>query len=255
MKKHNGTPSGRRVTLSRAMSKLGHCSRTQAETLINEGRVRINGTRARDCRIWIDLDLDVLAVDGASVRRAAKSYVMLNKPRGLITTRDDPGGRDTVFSCLRALNTSHISPVGRLDKASEGLLLFTNDTVLAQRLLDPETNVRKIYHVRVSGKPTETDMGQMVAGIADRGESLTASSARVLRSAEKNVWLEVELREGRNRQIRRMVEALGFECQRLVRVGIDTLSLGSLKKGEYRCLNDIEIESLRRRVGLPVLAG
>ncbi len=253
MKKHNSEPGGRRVTLSRAMSKIGYCSRTQAEILINEGRVRINGARATDCRMWIDLDLDVIAVDDVSVRAAAKSYIMLNKPRGLITTRDDPGGRDTVFSCLRDLNTSHISPVGRLDKASEGLLLFTNDTVLAQRLLDPKTNVKKIYHVRVSGKPTESHIGQMMTGIQDRGETLTASSARILRLVEKNGWLEVELREGRNRQIRRMVEGLGFECQRLVRIGIDTLSLGSLSKGEYRCLSDVEIGTLRRRVGLSIV--
>ncbi|WP_080868009.1 pseudouridine synthase [Agrobacterium tumefaciens] len=253
MKNHHGKQGGSRVTLSRAMSKIGYCSRTQAETLINEGRVRVNGSRATDCRLWIDLDLDVMAVDGVQVRAAAKSYIMLNKPRGLITTRDDPGGRDTVFSCLRDLNPSHISPVGRLDEASEGLLLFTNDTVLAQRLLDPETNVKKIYHVRVSGKPTESDIRHIMSGIQDRGETLTASSARILRFVEKNGWLEVELREGRNRQIRRMVEALGFECQRLVRVGIDTLSLGSLNKGEYRYLSEVEIGTLGRRVGLPIV--
>ena len=248
MKNHNIRPGGRGVTLPRAMSKLGYCSRTQAETLINEGRVKINGRSTKDCQLWVDLDLDELAVDGETVGKAANCYVMLNKPRGLVTTRKDPGGRDTVFSCLRTLDVPHISPVGRLDKASEGLLLFTNDTTLAQRLLDPETNVRKIYHVQVSGKPSDLDVKRMTSGIQDRGELLTASSARIARLGVKNVWLEIELREGRNRQIRRMVEALGLDCLRLVRIEFGNLTLGSLGKAESRFLAPSEIETLGRTV-------
>lgn len=250
VKRHSSGSVGKRVTLPRALSKLGFCSRTQAEGLIGAGRVKVNGRHATSLEIWIDLDLDEVTVDGHAVVEAAKSYIILNKPRGLLTTRDDPGGRDTVFRCLRTKEIPYLAPVGRLDKASEGLLLFTNDTVLAQRLLDPETNVGKIYHVQVSGKPAELDVTRMMSGIFDRGETLVASSARILRSGEKNVWLEVELRQGRNRQIRRMVEGLGFDCLRLVRVGFDSLKLGSLRKGESRHLEEAEIKALTERAGL-----
>lgn len=129
----------------------------------------------------------------------------MNKPHGEVTTRDDPAGRATVFDCLKPQDIPFISPVGRLDKASEGLLLFTNDTVLAQRLRDPITNVPKIYHVQVRGEIGTPKLEQMIFGISSDGELLRATSVDLLRRGSKNAWIEVELREGRYRQIRRML--------------------------------------------------
>ncbi|MCZ7866046.1 MULTISPECIES: pseudouridine synthase [Agrobacterium] len=241
-------PRGMRVTLPRALSKLGHCSRTQAERLIAEGRVALNGRRAMDPSVWVDLMSDQMAVDGQTVSEPAKLYIMMNKPRGVITTRDDPAGRATVFDCLKLQGTPFVSPVGRLDKASEGLLLSTNDTVLAQRLLDPATNVSKIYHVQVGGEIGASVLQQMITGIPSDGELLRATSVGLLRRGSKNAWIEVELREGRYRQIRRMLEGVGLDCLRLVRIAVDTLLLGDLQKGDSRPLTSSEIASLRKRV-------
>ncbi|MGE6781699.1 pseudouridine synthase [Ensifer adhaerens] len=242
--------AGKRVTIARALSKLGYCSRTQAETLVLEGRVSINGRKALDLSAWVDIDKDRLAVDGKAVLAENKVYLMLNKPRGLVTTRHDPEGRPTVFDCLKDIDSTHLSPVGRLDKASEGLLLFTNDTVLAQRLLDPETHVGKVYHVQLAGQIGDAELTQMVAGIDEGGETLRAVRAQGLRAGDRNMWIEVELEEGRNRQIRRMLDALGFEVLRLLRVSIGTVALGDLPKGATRTLTADEIAYLRRRTGL-----
>lgn len=235
-----------RVTLPRALSKLGFCSRSQAEKLVAEGRVSVHGRRVTDLAAWVDIRTDRIEVDGQPVGAEAKVYLMLNKPRGLVTTRDDPEGRDTVFSCLEHLSIPHVSPVGRLDKASEGLLLFTNDTVLAQRLLDPQSGIAKTYHVQVRGRPAESDLERMMAGILDDGEVLKAASVRILREADKTTWLEFELHEGKNREIRRMLEALGFECLRLLRIAFGDLVLADLEKGKVRHLSDAEVASLRR---------
>lgn len=235
------------MTLPRALSKLGYCSRTQAEKLVAGGHVTVGGRRVTDLSAWVDIRTDRIAVDGEPVDAEATVYLMLNKPRGLVTTRDDPEGRDTVFSCLEHLDIPHVSPVGRLDKASEGLLIFTNDTVLAQRLLDPDSAIAKTYHVQVRGRPSDADLGRMMAGILDDGELLKASRVHVLREADKTCWLEFELHEGKNREIRRMLEAIGCECLRLVRIAFGDLVLGDLEKGAARFLTEAEIAVLRRR--------
>nr|WP_027998246.1 pseudouridine synthase [Sinorhizobium arboris] len=242
--------AGKRVTLARALSKLGYCSRTQAEKLISEGRVSVAGRRIIDLSYWVDIEADRIAVDGTVIAAQAKVYLMLNKPRGLVTTRDDPGGRPTVFSCLDRIDVPSLSPVGRLDKASEGLLIFTNDTVLAQRLLDPRTHLGKVYHVQVRGIIREAMAARMVEGVTEGGELLRAVRVELLRSGGRNSWIEVELDEGRNRQIRRMLEALGFECLRLLRVSIGEIRLGELPKGASRPLTEAEVLYLRRRTGL-----
>ncbi len=244
-----------RVTLQRAFSKLGICSRKQAEAFILEGRVRVNGKVVTAVDTWVEMNSDRIELDGAVLKARAKIYLALNKPRGLVTTRDDPEGRDTVFDCLEGLDLPFVAPIGRLDKASEGLLLFTNDTQLAQRLLDPDKDVRKIYHVQVSGEPGEAELARMTAGIEADGQLLTAAAVRLLRSGEKTAWLEVALTEGKNRQIRRMLEALGLECLRLVRVSIGDIVLGDLAKGATRFLSDDEVRSLRRATGLRADAG
>ena len=244
------TAPGQRVTLPRALSKLGFCSRTQAEALIAEGRVSVDGRIVTDAESWVDLQHAAIAVDGAPVSAEEKLYLMLNKPRGLVTTRHDPEGRPTVYECLKHVDAPHLSPVGRLDKASEGLLLFTNDTRLAQALLDPETHVAKTYHVqidRIAGQPL---LDRMTAGMELDGERLTATAARPLRDGSRNAWIEVELQEGRNRQIRRMLEALDIGCLRLVRVAIGDLSLGDLAKGAVRALTADEVGALFGRAGL-----
>ncbi|WP_312032705.1 pseudouridine synthase [Sinorhizobium psoraleae] len=242
--------AGKRVTLARALSKLGYCSRTQAEKLITDGRVSVGGRRTTDLSRWVDIEADRIAVDGVTVTAEAKIYLMLNKPRGLVTTREDPEGRPTVYSCLGDADARFLSPVGRLDKASEGLLLFTNDTVLAQRLLDPETHLGKIYHVQVSGIFDDAAAARMIEGVSEGGEQLRAAHVQRLRSGDRNSWVEVELQEGRNRQIRRMLDVLGFECLRLVRVSIGDIELGDLPKGAVRPLTEAEIEYLRRRTAL-----
>ncbi|NTG32755.1 rRNA pseudouridine synthase [Agrobacterium rhizogenes] len=241
---------GKRVTLPRALSKLGYCSRTQAEALIAAGRVAVDGREITDPTAWIDLDRARIAVDGEAISAEKKLYFMLNKPRGLVTTRDDPEGRPTVYDCLRDIDARHLAPVGRLDKASEGLLLFTNDTVLAQALLDPISHVGKIYHVQVNTIMEQEMLDRMERGITDDGELLTATAARLLRSGDRNGWIEVELKEGRNRQIRRMLEELGVECLRLVRVAFGDITLGDLPKGAVRALTEAEVLGLRRRAGM-----
>jgi len=242
--------AGKRVTLARALSKLGYCTRTQAEKLIAEGRVSVGGRRVTDLAHWVDIQADRIAVDGTVIAAQPKVYLMLNKPRGLVTTRDDPEGRPTVFTCFETVDAPSLSPVGRLDKASEGLLLFTNDTVLAQRLLDPQTHLGKLYHVQVRGFLGEAMAARMVEGVTESGELLRAARVELLRGGDRNSWIEVELTEGRNRQIRRMLDALGFECLRLLRVAIGEIRLGDLPKGASRPLAEAEIRYLRRRTGL-----
>jgi 23S rRNA pseudouridine2605 synthase len=239
-------PAGKRVTLPRALSKLGFASRTQAEALISAGRVAVDGRTVTDLRAWIDLDAVTIAVDGRTIAAEAPVYLMLNKPRGLVTTRHDPEGRPTVYDCLKGHDHAHLSPVGRLDKASEGLLLFTNDTVFAQALLDPETHVAKTYHVQIDRVADADLAAALAAGVTHDGEFLRAASVSVLRVAEKTSWLEIELTEGKNRQIRRMLETLGVDCLRLVRVALGGLALGPLEKGAVRALTDAEVAGLRR---------
>lgn len=241
--------AGKRVTLARALSKLGYCSRSQAEALVAEGRVCLGGRIVTDRETWVDLDTARIAVDGQPVVAERRIYLMLNKPRGLVTTRHDPEGRATVYDCLRDQAERHLSPVGRLDKASEGLLLFTNDTGFAQALLDPATHVEKTYHVQINRLANDAVIAALCAGVTQDGEQLRAARVTRLREGGQNSWLEIVLDEGKNRQIRRMLEALGIECLRLVRVAIGTLALGTLEKGKVRPLTDDELGDLRRLTG------
>jgi 23S rRNA pseudouridine2605 synthase len=247
-KKIQAAPGGKRVTLARALSKLGFCSRTQGEELVRAGRVTVGGRTIRDTESWVDLATAVIAVDGKRVVAEKPVYLMLNKPRGLVTTRHDPEGRATVFDCLQDVGHQHLSPVGRLDKASEGLLLFTNDTEFAQALLDPETHVSKTYHVQMDRLADDAMLQAMMQGVTHDGEFLKATKATKLREGERNSWVEVVLDEGKNRQIRRILEALGIECLRLVRVAIGDLPLGDLEKGAFRALSEAEVADLRRQI-------
>ncbi|KTR06799.1 pseudouridine synthase [Aureimonas ureilytica] len=233
--------------LARVLSKLGYCSRSQGEALVREGRVCVDGRVIRDPEHRTDAATMRLTVDGHPVSAERRVVLMLNKPRGLVTTRDDPEGRDTVFRCLEGLDLPHVSPVGRLDKASEGLLLFTNDTTFAQALLDPGQHAPKTYHVQVDGLPDEALLTRIAGGVEDRGEWLGTLSVRLLRQGDKTAWLEIVLGEGRNRHIRRLLDAFGLETLRLVRVAIGSLELGDLAKGQTRELSADEIRCLAIR--------
>src|SRR5882762_572886 len=241
----------KRVGLARALSKLGYCSRSQATELICAGRVRLNGAIRRDPETPVHVDRDSIEVDHRIVGAEAKVYLMLNKPRGVVTTASDEKGRDTVYSCLSA-GLPWVAPVGRLDKASEGLLLMTNDSEWAARISDPETHLDKTYDVQVSAMVDETLLTAMTKGVrASNGEVLRAKHARVLRSGQKNTWLEIVLDEGKNRQIRRMLELSGIEVLRLVRVAVGPLILGSLAKGASRALSSEEKRAIDREMRTP----
>ncbi len=229
------------VSLARALSKLGYCSRTQAERLILEKRVRVDGRLATNPSLRLDLARARILVDGASIAAEQPVYLLINKPRGAVTTRTDPEGRTTVYACLEGLDLPFLAPVGRLDKASEGLLLMSNDTRWAQAILDPASGVEKTYHVQIDTVPDAAMMARLRAGTVDGNEALSTRAATLLRHGQKNAWVEMVIDEGRNRQIRRIVEAAGAQVLRLVRVGIGALALGDLPKGAVRALEPGEI--------------
>jgi len=233
--------------LSRVLSKLGYCSRSAGALLARAGRVQVNGVVRRDPEFAVNAARDVLMVDGEPVTTEAKVYLMLNKPRGLVTTRSDEKGRDTVFQCLEDVRAPHLSPVGRLDQASEGLLLFTNDTAWANAITDPDSRLHKTYHVQINRLADEPLLALLRQGIETEEGLLCARKASILRQGEKNAWLEIALGEGKNRHIRRMIEALGMQVLRLVRVAIGRLPLGDLEKGAWRPLTPKEVVMLSEK--------
>lgn len=235
----------RRVSLARALSKLGVCSRAQAVSLVEGGEVRINGRLARDPAVRVDPGSDRLEVHGREVRAERKVYLMMNKPRGSVTSRSEPGGAPTVYEHLNDPALPWVAPVGRLDRASEGLLLFTNDSRWAARIADPATHLDKVYHVQIDRLPGAELFRQMREGVdVGGGERLSAKRVVELRRGGRNSWLEVVLDEGRNRHIRRLLAALGVQVLRLVRISIGSLELGTLPKGQVRALTPTERERL-----------
>ncbi len=233
--------------LARVLSKLGACSRSQAEQWVREGRVSLDGRVIRDPYHPTMLDQKLVAVDGKPVRAVEYVYVMFNKPRGLIVSAADERGRATVYSALAQAGLPWLGPVGRLDKASEGLLLLSNDTTWAAGITDPVTHMDKIYHVQVAGQPDAATLQAMQLGIDDAGDMLKVRRVSMLRAGDKNAWLEVVLDEGRNRHIRRLLAALGFDVLRLIRVAIGSLALGELAKGQWRQLDVDEVRALDTR--------
>ncbi len=185
-----------------------------------------------------------VAVDGQAVERAERVYIVFNKPRGLVVSAADEQERATVYTVLADTGLPWLGPVGRLDKASEGLLLLSNDTGWAAGITEPATHLEKTYHVQVSGQPDAAVLAAMRSGIVDAGDLLKARHAITLRAGGKNAWLEVVLDEGRNRHIRRLLAVLGFDVMRLIRVAIGPLPLGELAKGQWRHLSADEVRSL-----------
>ncbi|WP_133499880.1 pseudouridine synthase [Cognatilysobacter terrigena] len=237
-------PAVPRHGLARVLSKRGLCSRTQAAVWIRDGRVSVNGRTVRDPEFPVRMDVDRVDVRDLDEAAASPIYLMLNKPRGLVTTARDERGRDTVYRCFDGADLPWIAPVGRLDKASEGLLLFSNDPRWAASITDPETHLRKTYHVQVDRIPDDAMLRAMEAGLDVEDEHLAAVSATLLRQGTRNAWIEVVLDEGRNRHIRRLLDALDIDVLRLVRVAIGPLVLGELAKGTWRALSSAEAEAL-----------
>ena len=237
--------------LARALSKLGYCSRSRAAELLAAGRVKWNGTVRRDPETPVRIGKDRIEIDGQPVERSSKIYLALNKPRGVLTTASDEKGRDTVYAYLPE-GLPWIAPVGRLDKASEGLLLLTNDSEWAARITAPETHLDKTYHVQISAIADEKMLQSLRNGIrTSDGEFLRLKNVRVLRQGERHSWLEIVLDEGKNRHIRRMLAELKIEVLRLVRVGIGPLTLGDLSKGATRALEQEEKQALDRAMRTP----
>jgi 23S rRNA pseudouridine2605 synthase len=236
----------RRVGLARALSKLGYCSRSRAVELIGEGRVSLNERRVRDPETPVRLQIDKIAIDGAKVGQSQMIYLVMNKPRGVVTTAADEKNRKTVYEFLPT-GGPWVGPVGRLDKASEGLLLLTNDSEWAAKITDPVSHLDKTYHVQVDCVAGEELIRKLArdSGRSD-AEDLRAKKVRILRHGEKHGWLEITLDEGKNRQIRRLMESMGIGVLRLVRVAIGPLELGCLKKGEVRKMSKEEKELLNQ---------
>ena len=226
---------------------MGYCSRSQAAVLIRAGRVTLNGRAVRDPEGPVQIPQDRIEVDGSPLRKAPAIYLMMNKPRGVVTTASDEKGRSTVYDLLDDLldrGSPWVGPVGRLDKASEGLLLLTNDSEWAAKITAPSSHLDKKYHVQID-RVADAELlaritrGRLVGGDScetGAGEDLRAKTASLLRHGDKNSWLEIVLDEGKNRQIRCLLDALEIRVLRLVRVSVGPLELGNLKKGAVRRL-------------------
>lgn len=252
--KRNRRNEQKRIGLARALSKLGYCSRSQAAGLIRAGRIKLNGAVRRDPETPTHSGKDRIELDGVLIATGARIYLALNKPRGVVTTVSDEKGRETVYAYLPK-NLPWLAPVGRLDKASEGLLLLTNDSEWAARITAPETHLNKTYHVQIGAIADETLLEALRIGIrTSDSDCLRVKDARVLRQGERNSWLEIVLDEGKNRHIRRMLEHLNVEVLRLVRVAIGPLSLGNLPKGTMRLLTTEEKQALDRAMRVTAAA-
>ena len=229
--------------LARVISKRGICSRSEAARLVGEGRVQVDGRVARDPEAPTLPDA-MIRIDGRPATTARRCYLMLHKPRGVVTSTRDEQGRDTVYRCLDGAPLPWLAPLGRLDKASEGLLLLSNDPAWAAAITDPSRGPLKTYHVQVDRVPDADLLRALAEGVEADGGRLRAASVRLLRAGQKNAWLEIVLDEGRNRHIRRLLAAFDVAVLRLVRVAIGDLGLGSLGKGQWRELGAEEVARL-----------
>ncbi len=229
------------------MAASGLCSRRAAEAMIKAGRVRLNGGRV-ELGTLVDPAKDVIVVDGERLMIPKKQefvYIMLNKPRGYVTTSSDELGRKTVMDLLSGVN-ERIYPVGRLDRDSEGLLLLTNDGTFANQVTHPRHGVSKLYRATVRPQASEEQVAKLASGVTlDDGSRTMPAMVHVLAEGEGRSVLEISIKEGRNRQIRRMCEAVGLEVSRLRRNALGPLKLGMLKAGAWRMLTTAEVKALR----------
>lgn len=230
--------------LQKIISAAGITSRRASEALIQGGRVTVNGAVVTELGSKADPAKDLIAVDGKPLTIASKKlYILLYKPVGYMTTMDDPEGRPLVTDLLKEVG-ERVYPVGRLDYNTEGLLLLTNDGEWANHLMHPRHEVEKEYHVRVRGKVHRSQLDQLAGGVAIDERKTAAATVRTIKEGDQNDWISIAIHEGRNRQVRRMCEAVSLSVVRLRRVRYGTLSIGDLKPGEYRLLTDAEVRGL-----------
>lgn len=230
-------------TLDRVLSKAGIGSRTDARAWIAAGRVKVNGRVARDPDEWIDMGSDRVRFDDKPLEDRGRVYVLLYKPTGYITTYKDPQGRPTVYDLIKDVGT-FVSPVGRLDLDTSGLLLLTNDNQFAERVTNPESHVPKTYLVKASIVLTDEQLQRLREGI-ELSDGITRPAVITrLRDSAKYTHFEITLTEGRNRQVRRMVEALGAKVLKLVRVKIGSIAIGDLPIGRWRMLTASEVAAV-----------
>ena len=237
--------------LQKILARAGLASRREAERWILEGRITVNGTVVRKLGSQADPAKDSIKVDGKRVKPvAAPLYYAFHKPPGIITTLNDPERRPDLTPYLARLGEKRrVFPVGRLDYNTTGILLLTNDGELALRLTHPRFGVKKIYRVKLSACPTVEDLAHLRKGIR-LDDGMTASArVRIVEKLKKNAWVEIELHEGRKREVRRMFEALGYFVEKLIRIRFGPISLGTLAPGTLRPLSQIEVQSLKRAVG------
>jgi len=226
--------------LQKIISQAGITSRRAAEELILAGRVTVNGAVVTELGSKADPDVDRVEVDGKTVKPADQMiYILINKPAGFMTTLDDPEGRQLITDLLPEIR-ERVYPVGRLDYNTEGLLLLTNDGDWANRLMHPRHEIEKEYHVRVRGKVQQSQLDLMKGGVELDGRATSPARVRLIKDGEQNDWISVTIHEGRNRQVRRMCEAVGLSVVRLRRVRYGSLEMRGLKPGQYRLLTEAE---------------
>ncbi len=231
-------------TLERVLSKAGVGSRTEARAWIAAGRVKVNGTVTRDPDQWIDLERDRVRFDNRPLEARERLYVLLYKPTGYLTTYKDPEGRPTVYDLIADVGT-FLSPVGRLDLDTSGLLLMTNDNQFAERVTNPDSHVPKTYLVKASALVTDEQLQRLREGIELSDGPTRPATVTRLRDSARFTHFEITLTEGRNRQVRRMVEALGARVLKLVRVRIGSIAIGPLPIGKWRLLTRYEVDALK----------
>jgi 23S rRNA pseudouridine2605 synthase len=237
--------------LQKILARAGVASRREAERLMREGRVTVNGAAVTKLGTQADAGKDKIKVDGKLIARPALRYFLFHKPPGLITSMRDPEGRPHLGEWLENLGgKNRLFPVGRLDFNSSGLLLLTNDGELTQKLTHPRYEVRKVYRVKISGRPPEEHLERLRKGIRLEDGWTAPAKVSIVEVLNKKAWLEVEIHEGRYREVRRMFEALGYFVEKLVRIRMGPLRLGSLAPGEYRPLMPPEISALKKAVGM-----
>lgn len=233
-------------TLERVLSKAGLGSRVEARRWVHARRVKVNGDVVENPDHWIDLERDTVLFDDAPLQQQARVYVLLYKPTGYLTTYKDPEGRPTIYDLLGDVGT-FVSPVGRLDYDTSGLLLLTNDSQLSERVTNPASHVPKTYLVKASTRLSDAQLDQLRNGITlEDGPTRPAAVTR-LRDSEKYTHIEITLTEGRNRQVRRMVDAVGSHVLKLVRIRIGDIAIGSLPIGKWRELTVEEVEALSNK--------
>jgi 23S rRNA pseudouridine2605 synthase len=233
-------------TLDRVLSKAGLGSRTEARKWIGAGRVEVNGKRIQTPDHWVDLERDRVTFDGKPVRQQAKTYLLLYKPKGYITTYQDPQGRPTVYDLIADVG-QFLGTVGRLDQDTSGLLLLTNDTQFAERVTNPDQHVPKTYLVKASTRLSDEQLDQLRNGIVLSDGPTRPAIVNRVRDSAKYSFIEITIDEGRNRQVRRMLEALDSKVLKLVRTAIGPISIGDLQIGHYRELTSTEVNQLGSR--------